>query len=724
MPTKAQAKPLPNRDEPLDVTSYATEEFQNFAPEQITETQESLRHGNVYGTFTMPPEWILSSKSYSLASVDLEKRIRHFLPSQLNQNAPEVKEAISTAVLNLSRFILLLRVGPAGMGRRRKGKPLDVTSVITCAYTGAPALFSCAIAKIHKNGLLKALPPLTSGLAHIANEDLSSLPPSVAADAKRHIRRLRYLGEKGLWSDVPGSQVPRKTTRMKAKAPIFSKSKEVEKYLPLPDDYLSEMGSKTQWIIYDLAPNVLEIAEKMKSLWADTQNRAEGDAKRRARIRGLTRILEAHHWKDSFGHTFDVPPFPIHLPSNGHMEQNPAKTNNEFRWPPQNYRDMKGLLGTVQMAHLFNVALAAGPRASEILDLSPSCIVKNPDGRKYASGRTFKLVQSFDGEEREWLLPDSAAFAIEQQSRLLSLARNLTSQGTSEFSIKRNIKRPKPTLWAQISASPLSNSAEQLSNINAYLRRYAKTLGMSVTPGGQGISSHRFRKTLARLVALALMQAPKILMDVFGHKTIEMTLYYILTDKALRAEIETVKRELTVMRAKDAVEAMVAAHMNPAVEPGLGGYGGLGAVTLGSAVGSAVDQVHRNGREWGVENSFALAEFLTMNGTAWEHVRPGVLCTKLPGQAGICNKSLGRPEPANCSSKCTMRLEEALLRDDVDGSIEDCVKYYLQAIAAGEPLMASHWRGQIRALVPRFPDLKEKWMANQTVQEAFGTGVV
>jgi hypothetical protein len=246
---------------------------------------------------------------------------------------------------------------------------------------------------------------------------------------------------------------------------------------------------------------------------------------------------------------------------------------------------------------------------------------------------------------------------------------------------------------------------------------------MDVEPGGQHLRSHRFRKTLARLVALALTHAPRLLMDVFGHRSIEMTLYYILTDKDLRADIELVSRELRVMRAQEVVEKMVEADSG-AIIAGVteyGGYGGPAAESIHRAIDTHREQLHRRGTDWGIESAKELAELLTLQGKSWELVRPGVMCTKFAGEAGPCNKSKGRPEPSKCQSHCSYRLEEAFLREDIDGAISDALEAYEQAIAKNETLTAAHWAAQVRAHVPRFKDLQDKWIANSTVSALITT---
>ncbi|SDJ62871.1 hypothetical protein SAMN05216338_105715 [Bradyrhizobium sp. Rc2d] len=47
---------------------------------------------------------------------------------------------------------------------------------------------------------------------------------------------------------------------------------------------------------------------------------------------------------------------------------------------------------------------------------------------------------------------------------------------------------------------------------------------------------HRWRHTVARLVALSVVGAPKVLFDLFGHKDIEMTLYYMMSDPTIADE--------------------------------------------------------------------------------------------------------------------------------------------------------------------------------------------
>jgi hypothetical protein len=245
---------------------------------------------------------------------------------------------------------------------------------------------------------------------------------------------------------------------------------------------------------------------------------------------------------------------------------------------------------------------------------------------------------------------------------------------------------------------------------------------METMPGGQNLRPHRFRKTVARLAALALTQAPKILMDVFGHKSIEMTLYYILTDKDLQSDIEQVNRELRVIRAKQAVDHMLEEELTSASKPSVGSYGGPASTMLNESIKIQRERLHRQGKEWDTSSSIELAEILTLQGKAWELVRPGVICTKFPGtEFGPCNKSTGRPEPSRCQSTCSHRLEEAFLREDVDKTIQAAVYAFENSGNQGDELTQEAWAGQIKTNITRFTDLYSKWIENPTIQKIIFT---
>jgi len=561
-------------------------------------------------------------------------------------------------------------------------------------------------------------------LSSLRADDLAQLSKNQRTQVLAEWQRMLELADRGLWTDAPNWQPDSKAIAMTGAPRYAEEPEKVDSHRPLPDEYVSEMGRRSLWLMRSLGPNLLAIGSAMATLWSTTsEQELSARTIRDKRRDGLSKLLSTHCWLDQDGREFDAPHFSLQLPKpvGFAISKNDSEVDGEVRWPPTGYRDVMALLGTVQMAHYFIVSLSTGARQSEALDLQRNCVVRSADGRHFADGKTYKLVQRHEGEWRDWQLPEAAVEAVAQQALLVEAAERIAFLKPPQTTAA-TLSSTGSHLWSQVSAASTSDATKPIGDINKMLLTYARTLGLSTEPGGQALRSHRFRKTLARLVALALTQAPKLLMDVFGHKSIEMTLYYILSDKSLRAEIETVSRELRVMRAKEVIERMVEADLasQGTGSIDLGGYGGLAAVSLHNAIEVHRNRLHRRGEKLGANNVDELAELFTLQGKAWEQVRRGVLCTKFPGEAGPCSKSKGRPEPSKCQSSCTHRLEEAFLREDVDGAIRDSLAAYEMAIAEEESLTAAHWAAQVRAHVPRFADLQAKWMLNETVQALVG----
>lgn len=752
------------RDRALLLTS--PQFVQDLHADGVLGLQTVLQHGATFGRWLTPKSWCPSGTQATM-NIDLRGRIVHFLPDRYQNLAREaeanrapglteqvvhlavaqahINQVLDTAVAVLTRYLVLLRMGPAGMGRKGSGKSLDPSSVRLIGYSYAPRLLALGTTRLldapsgrlgGSGGMDQSASQELSYLAHIVPKDIDSLGDSEKHGVLRESDRMHILFERGCWSDVPALVKPLTSVSEVAgaeKASAEERGRAENPHLPLPDDYVSEMGSRTLWVIQDLAPNLLKIAEEMVVIWRRTETpgikRTTVRDHRRAQ---LSDFLLGFEWCDAEGKVIYTPPFPLRLSGSGKRE-NPNQINtsdgeqeNEFEardsmaelaWPPRQFASIVGLMRNLQMAHLFVVAMSTGARKSETLDLRRDCISYSRDGTPYANGKTYKLIQRHDGELRDWLLPDLAVQAIEQQTRLVGFTDIIGRATPMEVADNASTRPQGPThLWMQISSNGSGDPSIPLLNLNTALTGYAMFLGMETQPGGQTMRSHRFRKTLARLVALALTQAPKILMDVFGHKTIEMTLYYILTDRALQIEIEGICRELRVMRAKDVVETMVANEEKSLEGLPLGGYGGPAALMAQRSIEVHKAGLHRRGEQWGANSAVELAEILTLQGKAWELVRPGVICTKFPGtESGPCNKSKGRPEPSRCQSHCNHRLEEAFLREDVDRSICDAVEAYNDAGTKGDELVQALWAGQIRSNIVRFADLRMKWMLDPTV---------
>lgn len=719
---------------------------QTMSANEVVALQEILQHGATFGYWVTPKKWHKTQGGTATLNIDIRTRIIHFLPADIKAlltlepngvgqpSEIRIRRLVELAVLVQTRYLILMRMGPAALGKKGRAKSLDPTSVKGVAYSYLPQMLAVSIAKSYSANAISALEAADKDdaqrfFAILETSDFDGMSSSAKENTLKEVARMHRLSQAGCWTDVPaiGKQLD-VITRVRGDSIRKPAERKIDAHLPLPDEYVSEMGQKSLWLINNLAPNLLSIGDKICEIWAETDRPDLSASQVKDRRKDMvTALLDGHVWRDCEGAIFREPPFKLRLTQHGkkshHVrniekrraklavdgstEDDSAEPVMDLNWPPRTFGEVMALMGNVQLAHLFVVELSTAARKSEAIDLTRDCVRYERNGLLYARGRTFKLVERHDGEYRDWILPEVAAQAIEQQVRLV---RCLEKIGTMKPKAEaKSVDNEPQHLWAQYGFGK-SDRTEPLIGISQALTSYAKSLGMDTAPGGQNFRSHRFRKTVARLVALALTQAPKILMDVFGHKSIEMTLYYILADKDLRAEIEKVSRELRILRASKTIEQIVAD------EDAVPSYGGPAAQVLKSTIQMHQQRAHQMGDDWGAANVAELAEILTLQGKAWQYVRPGIICTKFPGtESGPCNKSKGHPEPARCQSHCNHRLEEPFLREDVDGAISDCIREYTAAEANGEDLILEFWAGQIRNHLTRFADIRDKWSTHPIV---------
>jgi integrase len=736
-----------SRDDAL--LRFSVANVQHLDKHRVVAVQNLLEHGDQFGVWETPRKWSPSEHSQSTMKICMRKRIAHILKNYNGRTlSPAVETLLDTAALVMSRYLILLRVGPVGLGRKSNARSLDPSTIKQLAYGTLPLMFAIAISKrlATRNIPLQSFNSKTF-LKSIELDDLEILAERQKNSILNEWRRMSVLADRGLWSDVPALGAIRRTiTAVSGPALKIAPEHKPNHHIPLPDEYVAAMGSRSLWLIESAAPCLIKVATEIRMIWhktADASANPETIRKKRSRL--LSDYLKDFIWIDGNGKTIEAPPFVLrmsqhgkasnlgrstktqNLNSAGLFEDSTPRTQVESQitktrliyWPPRTFADIIGLMSNVQMAHLFVIALSTGTRRSEALNFSRNCLVYARDGQPYANGETFKLVQRHDGETRDWVLPSIAVKAVEQQARIVELLETIGPIRPDLGESTRSRKTPDH-LWGQVGGT--ADRTQPFTNFGKALDRYAQILSLDRSPGGQNLRPHRFRKTLARLAALALTQAPKILMDVFGHSSIEMTLYYILADKDLQGDIEKVSRELRIIKAEHTVSDMIAAEDTRDLMSRTGGYGGTAARTISAAIRLERTRVHARGEDWGSSNVRELAEILTLQGKAWQYVRSGVICTKYPGtESGPCNRSRGQPEPSRCMTHCKHRLEEAFLREDVNTAIAHAVEFYEQAVLNGDDLLAAHWAGQIRTQVGRFDDLRLQWSSNIHVANILAT---
>ena len=497
------------------------------------------------------------------------------------------------------------------------------------------------------------------------------------------MKRFHEFADRGIWADLP------KLTVSDGKIPVVplenDPSEPTGGIQPLPDTFVAEAGWRVIWIVEKLVPALLDCALRViEARKVTSKIGASATAIKNAQQKAVSSLLKGHIWKLPDGTPLDQLPFDVEI-----SRFTGTPTEHVFSWPPTTFVDITDLLKLAQDAHLWVFLLATGGRISEGLSLQRDCVVEVREGRETAAGRTFKLVFSDQGAAREWPLPALALLAIRQQIQLAPMLQRMCED------YKVRARQPvSDCIWVAASGGMPTGV------INSRLNTSMRHLDVIQFLNGGVITTHRFRKSIARLAALALVGAPKILMDLFGHKTIAMTLHYILTDPKLRAEIADIARAQTIMFAQ---KAIINADQ----------YGGPAASKVQAA--ASIERV-RLGRDFRQDDVRMLAETLTDSGKAWALVRPGVLCTKTVGESGPCNRSRGTPEPARCRSSCGHRLEDPVLLHEVDESIGEAVGLLERAISEDDEFQAEMWRGQILSHIDRFPSLRLKWQANPIVE--------
>jgi integrase len=663
------------------------EKIQTMSRDELVVLQSKLGFGSTFGIWETPPSWIPAGhRQPYMTRIDFRHRLA-FL------GVPE--SHLEAALDHVARYAVLLTLVPTGRGRAN-GRYLKPFTVAQILYRLVPNLIASSAKRICSEGSIEA-----SYFGRVTQEDLDEQESDdFKRDLRQELSRVTMLCERGMWTDRPGIDAPLEhrehTPVVKGKDARPKAEHKTGKHQPLPDEYVADCGWRVLWVVKELGPTLLKLAHQFVDVIS--RNPVKGsnvhpETVSRWRREQFGELIAAHQWIGSDGNSLKEPPFPLTL------TRKMAKFE-AGQWPPTSSTQVTAMLQLLQMAHLWIVLLSVGSRIGEMLSVTAGSVVHSSDGTPFANGLTYKLVDAAGGVERDWPLPDVALEAMRQQEELSALIKSLGYLSLDPDDSNSVTEGDQTSLWSRV-----GSAGEFTTEVSRQLREMSINLGLTDKPGGSNLVTHRFRKTVARLAALALAGAPKILMDLFGHKSIEMTLYYILTDPIVQAEIKQVVEEVAVMRAKDAIEDVE-------------NYGGPAAKKLSETV---IRERARLGRDLGANDIRQLAEVLTLSGQSWAMVRPGVICTKLPGSAGPCTKQVGRPEPSRCRWTCDHRLEEAVHRDDVDRSIAEAVRLYELERADENEMGQEFWAGQILAHVRRFEDIFQKWSTNPSVVQVLNS---
>src|SRR5450830_330599 len=119
--------------------------LQHLNPESARRCQMILGHGETYGIWETV-EAMIPHMHGGYRRLDLRRRIAAYLPEE-TPTSSALDVLLDEGVLWLTRMALLMRMGPAGVGLRAKGKPLDATTVAVSLHQYLPNLVARGVAR-------------------------------------------------------------------------------------------------------------------------------------------------------------------------------------------------------------------------------------------------------------------------------------------------------------------------------------------------------------------------------------------------------------------------------------------------------------------------------------------------------------------------------------------------------------------------------------------------
>lgn len=674
---------------------FQMEEVQHLGPQDLLVAQRLAGHGDIWGRWQTPKALAPSKLAPAQRDIDFASRLRSYLAKE-GIVVASVDPLMDEGVLVLTRLALLMRLAPAGGGGRGKALRLKPSTITTYLYTHWPRITARAIRN-------KADDPAAVGLLKFLTEaDLQEFHTTdFSRFARAELGRLDTLVARGVWSDAPALSDFRRTIDPSQPAPR-SPQKSTSPFLPLPEDWLAEVGPRVLWVVQDMGPNLLRLLEALPQELESINWSPINKTRRFAQL--IQEHLEQNPWLDRAGKPL-LPPFSLTI-SCGRRNSEPCE------WPPRTYEHVVTLSVTLQSAHLFITLLASAGRIGEVTNLARDCVVVGQDGKDYLRGFTYKLSGNLFGDARHWPAPEILCQSLGQQARLAVAMGWLP--GRLDDVLPRT-PRFGNALWVSIGPGGRVGEGAQVS-FNGALTSLAERLNMDAKPGGSNFHTHRFRKTIGRLAGIALWHSPLVLKRLFGHKSIEMTLHYILCDPGVREEAEKALRELRIMHCAEALE-----EIHQALRDGLPlpGNGGRGAARLVTAVRNEEKHLDHSGRVWNDRSAYDLAYLLTAQGQGWRLIKEDIVCSKAPGEAGLCQQKRSEPNTSNCKLECDNRIVLVRKRRDTEAVITQYLDIAQQAREDGQALVLVHAMDNLREELEAFPDIKERYLADHVVQSLF-----
>lgn len=518
---------------------------------------------------------------------------------------------------------------------------------------------------------------------HLNADDLQEMPAALCSSSRDRqdmtaiMRDLKSIGLRNILVDFPDISLERDEASIEPGERLEkSNRKRVVlragtgstrgKVQPFSDEFVTETVRRVCWLQDNLAEQLLDCWSALHECAAAAQA-AGRETKHPAVINQRRAIIAGVAWKDANGVPITRLPWAIELK----RSQGPSTA-----WPPTDARQIEVMVGVLQALNYCVTDLCTGGRSSEMLDTHDSSIHQSDPNRLHA--RTFKITDTPGGEKRDWPIHPRVARSLQLQKKIASVIRPV---GTDH-------------LWMllQPGAEP---PGSPLRNVNEPIVQAVARLGLTNLTGGARPHSHRWRHTIARLVAVCVASAPQVLMDLFGHRDLEMTLHYMLSDPLIAEEVTRVAKEISFVLASDAFDELDA-----------GTVGGPAAQPLRAGVASL--KMRKGIDVFGTDSRAEAVEILTFNGRSWKLVRDAVLCTKGPGEFGPCTKGRGEPNPADCRSDCPKRLELSRAKNQCESALRALLAELDTAVRNDAVMVVANLEGQILAELKRWDDVRHK----------------
>ncbi|WP_171237094.1 hypothetical protein [Ruegeria sp. HKCCA6837] len=444
-------------------------------------------------------------------------------------------------------------------------------------------------------------------LSPAAFQDLRKANPNFF---QMNTSRLNAFLMMGLFDDWPAEDV----------SPKRFKSQAIQ---PFNDSAFSQV-LRASFFLASIQHDLESCYAEISSITEDDQGRYGQDLVRRVRNEAI------QSWRGDIlepGFSF---PFELGVPGE-------ARTSKFFSgWPVETLDGVKSLLLLCQCANAQILLSATAGRVSELKVLSKEPL-KRSDDDTILVGYTFKETDTPAGEQRHWALPDHAVAAVKRQQSLL-----------------RTFGKTGPYLWwsKENNTTEISGMEQSVALFGSRVRTLN---GVALGELDGKLTTHRFRKTLSRLVGLALEGANNILFDVLGHTDMDVTLGYMLSDAEFQADAEKVRQEH-----KHLLRVRIVNEIDEC--------GGPSA----PRIRVARDELRARGirEDLGDDDPELLLAVLPNI----QQVGPERYCTAGDMENGLCSKFTGQRDVGACNSSCIFRLEMAASRQDRKEAIRNALQ--------------------------------------------------